>query len=107
MIRDFLKSLGMEVLEAASASQAIHIGHFHKGVIDLLLTDIEIPQMSGWESTNKIAALRPTIRIVYMSAGISLQEWIDYKEKPAGTYFIQKPFRLKELKALVMAVLEE
>jgi len=104
MVCDFLQSLGIEILEASNAAEAIHTALSHPGKIDLLLTDVEMPGMSGWESASEIAGLRPGIRIFYMSAGISLQEWNDYKEKPVGTYFIQKPFRLEELKALLMAI---
>jgi CheY-like chemotaxis protein len=107
IVRDFLKPLGMEVLETSNAPDAIHAARSHPGTIDLLLTDIDMPRMSGWESAKQIGALRPGIRILYMSGGISLQEWKDYKEKPVGTYFIQKPFRLEELKALLMTILSE
>jgi two-component system cell cycle sensor histidine kinase/response regulator CckA len=107
MVRGFLQSLGMEVLEASNAAKAIRTARSYPGTIDLLLTDIDMPRMSGWESAKQIAALRPGIRILYMSGGISLREWKDYKEKPVGTYFIQKPFRLEELKALLMAILSE
>jgi len=107
MVRDFLESLGMEVLEASNPAEAIHIAHCHLGTINLLLTDIEMPRMSGWKLANKLTRSRPETRILYMSAGIGLQEWTDYKEKPVGTYFIQKPFRLEELKTLVIAILSE
>jgi two-component system cell cycle sensor histidine kinase/response regulator CckA len=107
MVHDFLQSLGIEVLEASNAAKAIRTARSYTGPIDLLLTDIDMPRMSGWESAKQIAALRPGIRILYMSGGISLREWKDYKEKPVGTYFIQKPFRLEELKALLMAILSE
>jgi two-component system cell cycle sensor histidine kinase/response regulator CckA len=107
MVRDFLESLGMQVVEASSAAEAIHTAHSHQGAIDLLLTDIEMPRMSGWKLANKLARSRPETRILYMSAGISFQEWNDHKEKPVGTYFIQKPFGLEELKALVLAILSE
>lgn len=107
MISDFLESLGMEVLEASNAAEAIHTARCHRGTIDLLLTDVEMLGMSGWESADKIAGLRPAIRILYMSAGTTLQEWNDYKERPVGTYFIQKPFRLEELKTLLMAIFSE
>ncbi len=63
-----------------------------------------MPGMSGWESADKITGLKPGIRILYMPAGISMQEWNDRRDKPVGTYFIQKPFRLDELKALLMAI---
>ena len=65
------------------------------------------PGCRGWDLAPQIAGLKPGIRILYMSAGISLQEWDDYKEKPVGRYFIQKPFRLEELKALLMAIFSE
>jgi two-component system, cell cycle sensor histidine kinase and response regulator CckA len=107
MVRDFLESLGMQVLDASSAAEAIHTAHSHQGVIDLLLTDIEMPRMSGWKLANKLARSRPETRILYMSAGISFQEWNDHNEKPIGTYFIQKPFRLEELKTLVLGILSE
>lgn len=107
MIGDYLKSLGMEVLEASNAAEAVHTTESHSGKIDLLLTDVEMPGMSGWHLAPKIARLKPGIRILYMSAGISLQVWNESKEKPVDAYFIQKPFRLEELKALLMALLSE
>jgi two-component system cell cycle sensor histidine kinase/response regulator CckA len=107
MVRDFLVSQGIKVLEASNAAEAIHTARSHPGTIDLLLTDINMPRMSGWESAKQIAALRPGVRILYMSSGISLQEWNDAHEKSEGRYFIQKPFRLEELKALLMSIFLE
>jgi len=52
MIRDFLESLGMEVLEASNAAEAIHTARSHPGKIDLLLTDVEMPVMSGVSRQN-------------------------------------------------------
>jgi two-component system cell cycle sensor histidine kinase/response regulator CckA len=107
MVRQFLESQGIEVLEAANAAEAIDTASSHPGTIDLLITDVEMPGMSGWHLAPKIAGLKPGIRILYMSAGISLQIWNDSKEKPVGAYFIQKPFRLEELKALLVAIFSE
>jgi len=42
-----------------------------------------------------------------MSAAVGLQERDNYEEKPVGRYFIQKPFRLEEFKALLMAIFSE
>jgi CheY-like chemotaxis protein len=61
MVRDFVKTLGMEVLETSNAGDAIHTARSHPGTIDLLLTDIDMPRMSGWESSKQISALRPAI----------------------------------------------
>jgi two-component system cell cycle sensor histidine kinase/response regulator CckA len=107
MVRDSLEPMGISVLEASNAAEAIHTTRTHPGTIHLLLIDIEMPGMSGWESARVIARLKPGIRILYMSAGISRQEWEDHNQEPAGTYFIQKPFRLEEFKALLMTIFGE
>lgn len=107
MVRDFLQSLGITVLDASTAAEAIQIVSSHSGRIDLLLTDVEMSGMSGWESANRIARLKPGIRILYMSGGIGLQEWNEHKNKPLGTFFIQKPFRLEELEMVIRAILWE
>jgi two-component system cell cycle sensor histidine kinase/response regulator CckA len=106
-LRDFLESMNIQVLEAADAVAAIRIGSSHPGNIDLLLTDLKMRGKSGWESANEIARKRPAMRVLYMSGAISPQEWNDHPEKPAGSFFIQKPFELKELKTLLMAILAE
>ena len=107
MLRNLLESMNIQVLEASNAAAAIRIGRSHPGKIDLLLTDLEMGGKSGWESANEIARNRPDIRVLYMSAAISPLDWDDYKEKPAGSHFLQKPFRSEELKALLMAILAE
>jgi len=104
-LRDFLESMNIQVLEAADAVAAIRIGRSHRGKIDLLLTDLKMRGKSGWESANEIARKRPTMRVLYMSGAVNRLEWNDYQEKPAGSYFIQKPFELEEMKALLMTIL--
>jgi len=106
-LRDFLESMNIQVLEASDAVAAIRIGRSHRGKIDLLLTDLKMRGRSGWESANEIARKRPAMRILYMSGAVSPKEWNDYKDKPAGSYFIRKPFELGELKAVLMAILAE
>lgn len=106
-LRDFLESMNIQVLEASNAVAAIRIGRSHLGKIDLLLTDLKMRGKSGWESANEIARRRPAMRVLYMSGAVSRVEWKDNKEKPPGSYFIEKPFELEELKALLMTILAE
>jgi CheY-like chemotaxis protein len=73
MIREFLGSLGMEVLEASNATEAIHIGRSHPGRIDLLLTDLEMPGMSGWESATFLP-IPPQFFLGHYSSS-SLKNW--------------------------------
>ena len=105
MVSDFLKSLGIDVLEASSAAEAIQIVRSHPGTIDLLLTDLEMPGMSGWELAKTIAVLKPGIRIVYMSAGMTKVEWRESQGVQSGSFFLQKPFRVDELKTLISTIL--
>ncbi len=107
MLRGFLQSMSFRVIEASDAAEAIRISRAHPGKIDLLLTDLEMRGHSGWDAATEIASFRPTMRIVFMSGGINLMEWDDHEDKPPGSHFIQKPFRLEELKALLMAIFPE
>jgi DNA-binding NtrC family response regulator len=100
-----LKSMDLDVLEAPLADQAIVIAESHPQQIDLLLTDIEIKCNSGWVIADQISRVQPQIRVVYMSGGITRPEWRDHKARVPGSYFIQKPFRLKALKALLTELL--
>ena len=107
MIREMLESQGLRVLEASCGADAVRIARSYPENLDLLLTDLEMPEMSGWECAKEIADLRPGIRVLYMSAGMNLQDCENCREKPSGTYFIQKPFKLADLKPLLLAILPE
>lgn len=105
LLRDVLESMNIQVLDASNAAAAIRISRSHPGKIDLLLTDVDQGGKSGWEAANEIAKNRPDIRVLYMSGLINRLAWDNYKEKPAGSYFIQKPFQSKELKMLLKSIL--
>lgn len=101
LLRELLESMNMTVLEAASAADSVSIAAAHPQKIDLLLTDIEMPGSSGWESALTIARLRPEIRVVYMSGGVSWLDWNASKVGPTGSYFLEKPFRPEALHAVL------
>ena len=62
-----LASSGYTVLEADSAESALEICARHDGPIHLLLTDVVMPQMSGPRVAEQVAAMRPDIKVLYMS----------------------------------------
>jgi len=101
LLRDLLESMRMEVLEASSGADSILIAASYPGKIHLLLTDIDMEGSSGWESALTISALRPDIRVIYMSGGVSFPDWNAAKGKPAGSYFLEKPFGSENLKAIL------
>jgi CheY-like chemotaxis protein len=89
--RAILERHGYRVLEAARPSEALEIAERHQGDIQLLLSDVVMPEMSGPEMARKLGASRRGLRVLYMSgypySHISSQGLL----APDAPY-IQKPF---------------
>ena len=68
LARQILMQAGYNVLEAIDSLDAIRLCCMHRGPIDLLLTDVVLPDLSGKEVAECSMDLRPTIRVLYMSA---------------------------------------
>jgi two-component system cell cycle sensor histidine kinase/response regulator CckA len=67
LTRDLLADNGYTVLEAGHPDQAVEIARMHKGPIHLLLTDMVMPGMNGRVLADKLASIRPEMRVVFMS----------------------------------------
>jgi PAS domain S-box-containing protein len=100
MTRVYLESIGYTVLEAASGPEAIRIGHQHHGPIDLLLTDIIMPEIRGDDLIFLIRKDRPQIRALFMSG------YSDARQAERDIPMIEKPFEFPELGSQVRAVLD-
>jgi CheY-like chemotaxis protein len=95
MIVDFLETSGYKVLAAESASAAVGHVQLFPGTIDLVLSDIVMPDMNGADLARFLCALRPELRVLYMS-GYSDGALGDKFVLPKDVAFLQKPFsRLK------------
>jgi YesN/AraC family two-component response regulator len=81
---------GFRVLEARDGKEAIGIFQNFEGVIDLLITDVVMPQMSGRELAAQILVQRPELRVLFIS-GYSGQAVIREDLLASGTAFLQKP----------------
>ena len=66
-ICDYLRSLGYTVFAASSGQQALSVASQHEGHIDLLITDLVMPKMSGRELAQTLGSLRPDLKTIYMS----------------------------------------
>jgi CheY-like chemotaxis protein len=87
MIREMLEAAGYTVLAAKSAPEAVRmVQQRHGGPIDLLLTDVVMPGMSGPELVETLRALRPGLNVLLMSGAV------DHGPAVADAAFIQKPF---------------
>jgi CheY-like chemotaxis protein len=98
--RHVLESAGYLVLEASSAEQAIAVFRRFEGSINLLLTDVVMPGMSGAELAGRLKAMRPGFVTMLMS-GYSGNAALSQAGLRMGDYFIQKPFSISLLLARV------
>jgi signal transduction histidine kinase/CheY-like chemotaxis protein len=104
LTRTMLARLGYRVLETESADEALRITSGHEGPLDLLLTDVVMPRMSGTDLARHVQTARPGVRVLYMS-GYTDNGVIDQGMLAAGTPFIQKPFTSAGLSRKVREVL--
>jgi two-component system, cell cycle sensor histidine kinase and response regulator CckA len=106
LARIFLEGYGYRVLEAASAEQAIRTASAFAGAIDLLLTDVIMPGMSGSQLAESILKQRPQTKIVYMT-GYTDDMVVQHKVLEPGVKLLQKPFGKAELALKVRSTLDE
>jgi PAS domain S-box-containing protein len=104
LTRRLLTSQGYRVLEASSGRSALVLAREHPERIDLLLTDVVMPQMSGPDLAKEVRSAHPETRILFMSGytdtAIALQGSF-----PIGTPFVQKPFTSANLQKKVREAL--
>ena len=100
-----LVAAGYTVLAAASGRAAFDIARNYEGPIDLLLTDVVMPGMSGDELFARVAQLRPRIRCVYTSGFSENLRALPDVSTAAGTVCLQKPFTADALECAIRQVL--
>jgi CheY-like chemotaxis protein len=101
-----LEMSGYDVLTAANGEEALLFCQRYDGKVDLLLTDLVMPRMSGQELSNRLLKLRPDTRVLYMS-GYSENAIIHHGVMEEGTDFIEKPFSPGALTRKIREVLDE
>lgn len=100
-----LARLGYSVLIAATPGAALSLAARHPGPIDLLITDVVMPELSGPELVRQILPLRPTLRWLFMS-GHAAETLALEGGLPDAVHFIQKPFSIADLAVKVRAALD-
>ena len=109
LVRQFtrraLTRAGYRVIEAANGGEALLIAESHEGPIDLLLTDVVMPRMSGPALAERLQRLRPGLRTLFMS-GYSQAALGDGKPLPVGIDLVEKPITLDALARKVREVLD-
>lgn len=100
-----LRKNGYTVLAAESAREALEIVRGHTGAIDLLITDVVMPDMNGLELVRALATIRPETRTLFMS-GYMDDALGDHGVLPSQANFIQKPFSPRVIAQKVRDILD-
>jgi len=108
LVRDLVFSIlhhqGYKVLVAENGQKALAAMDSRNGPIDLVLTDVNMPDMDGTQLFEQISASYPDARVLYMSADAhKIIERQDFME--SGGSYLQKPFSIRKLAAKVREVL--
>lgn len=106
MARMMLERKGYLVLPAATPADAISIADTYVGRIDLLMTDVVMPEMNGRDLAKKIKAIFPEIKLLFMS-GYSANVITQQGVLDDGVAFMQKPFLMNELTEKIREVLDD
>jgi two-component system cell cycle sensor histidine kinase/response regulator CckA len=94
---------GYEVLEAENGVRALHVASAHGGLIHLLITDIRMPGLDGWQLAERLSAGRPGLSVIYVSG-----HCVKPERGLAGlrSEFLAKPFTMRQLIAAVGRMLD-
>jgi two-component system cell cycle sensor histidine kinase/response regulator CckA len=104
LLEQFLKRAGYHVLAAPDAQQALELFEQHAATIDVVLTDILMPGLTGVELARALDERRSGLPILFMS-GYAHDEGADVESRP-GSAFLPKPFSMPQLTAKLRALLD-
>jgi PAS domain S-box-containing protein len=104
LVRDTLTAKGYRVVEAENGEAGMAAAARHEGKIDLVITDVVMPGISGRELVQKLAQIRPDAKVLYLS-GYTKDAIISEGTIEHGAAFLQKPFTLQNLSRKVREVL--
>jgi PAS domain S-box-containing protein len=104
LTREMLEVRGYRVLEAASGEEALQICKTYTGAIDLTLSDVVMPGMTGREMADQVTLIRPAMKILLMSGYTDEISKAGFLQP--GLHFIEKPFTSNSLALKIREVLD-
>jgi two-component system, cell cycle sensor histidine kinase and response regulator CckA len=93
-----IEKIGYRVLTAETPSAAVQLAQEHAGKIDLLMTDVVMPEMNGWDLSKKLQDIHPGIKMLFTS-GYTADTIAHHNVLDEEMHFIQKPFTMRDLSA--------
>jgi CheY-like chemotaxis protein len=103
--RELLELEGYKVIEAENGAHALKVAKAFPGEIDLLLSDVIMPELGGRELAEQLSLSRPAIRVLFVS-GFTDETISRHGVLEEGVAFLQKPFTLETLSQKVREILD-
>jgi CheY-like chemotaxis protein len=97
LVQEILASLGFIVHSASNGKEAIQIATERGEQLDVLISDLEMPDMHGLEVAERIARLLPGIGVVYMSGTLTREDWRSVGVSGMAVPFLKKPFGVRDM----------
>lgn len=109
-LRDLLKTIleesGLNIITAADGVEAVEIFKAHKDEIGVVLSDLGLPRLGGWEAFLKMREINPELKGI-LASGYFNQKVKDEILKSGAENFIQKPYNPPEIIAMIRRMIEE
>jgi CheY-like chemotaxis protein len=105
LVGAMVSQLGYTALTADSGEHAVTLYKRHQGPIDLLITDVVAPGMSGPMLADKLTALQPDLKVLYIS-GYDNTHVVQKYVVEKGHSLLTKPFTVEDMKAKVRQLLQ-
>ena len=102
---EFLNLQGYTVLEAKDGLDALDVARHHYSAIDLVVSDVVMPNMSGGQLGKELAKLRPDTKLLFVS-GYAGKTVLDHNVVDLDVNFLQKPYTLKQLSLKIRGALQ-
>ena len=103
LLKEIISDMGYEFIEVSRAEKGIKI--IEKEEIDLVLLDIQLPNMNGLEAIRKIRSIKKDLPVFMITAFHNIEEAVNNMDVNVQA-FIQKPFDIHELRAKIKEVLK-
>ena len=104
LVRTLLNSEGHRVLEAQSGAEALRVAGEHDGSIDLLLADMLLPEVSGFDVASQLKGRHPAVKVLFMTGWVE-GEIVQRCVSELNAAFLDKPFQPAKLRQIVKEML--
>ena len=106
LTKEILRSYGYNVVEASNGPEALEIAKGRQDPVDMLVTDVVMPEMGGRQVAEAFVALFPAMKVMYIS-GYTDDAIVNHGVLESGVHFLQKPFAPQALAEKVRHILDE